>query len=113
LSDLGDTAGELLGVPGRTGLQEVGSRWERFSTAWSRRWSATDDRCRFSELKDGNLGIAYDRMAQVHEDLDAMRLKYQALLDHFEEEQGPELSAMRQALDKSHKVLQKRVPAAR
>jgi len=113
LDELGETAGQLLSVPAETGEQELGSQWRGFTVSWQRRWYATDSECRFSELADSNLGIAFERMTQVHEDLDAMRLKYQAMLIRFEEEQAQELSAMRQALDKSHRALKKRIPAAR
>ncbi len=113
LDRLGSTAGDLLRVPAASGRTEVGSRWQGFTATWQRDWYELDTRCRFSELKDGKLGVAFDRMAQVHEDLDAMRLKYQGMLIRFEEEQAPELGAMRQALNKSHRALQKRVPAAR
>lgn len=113
LDQLGSVAGKLLSVPATTGEQELGSQWRGFTADWQRRWYATNSKCRFSELADSNLGIAFERMAQVHEDLDAMRLKYQGMLIRFEDEQAQELSAMRQALDRSHKALMKRVPAAR
>lgn len=105
---LGDEVAALLSGPPRDERGQPGARWEAFSREWMRRWDEVDARCRFTELADTDLGIAYDRMARVHGDLPAMRLKYQTLLVQFDEEQAAELARMRRALNLSREVLQER-----
>jgi hypothetical protein len=61
----------------------------------------TNAQCGFSELADTNLGVAYDRLAQVHGDLQIMWHKYQSLVVRFDDEQAAELVRMRLALDRS------------
>jgi hypothetical protein len=74
------------------------SDWKNFSTQWRDQWDVIDARCRFSELAGTRLGAAYDQMAQVHEALPAMRLKYNRLLADFDNTQADELLKMRRAL---------------
>jgi hypothetical protein len=74
------------------------SDWKNFSTKWRDQWDVIDARCRFSELAETKLGAAYDQMAQVHEALPAMRLKYNRLLADFDNTQADELMKMRRAL---------------
>jgi hypothetical protein len=105
---LGDQVAALLSDPPHGDRGQPGAGWEAFSREWMRRWDEVDARCRFTELADTDLGVAYDRMARVHGDLPAMRLKYQTLLVRFDDEQAAELDRMRRALNLSREVLQER-----
>ena len=101
LSKLGRETCELLALPPSGSRSELPARWEKFSRAWHDEWDDANARCRFSELADTNLGVAYDRLAQVHGDLQTMRHKYQSLVVRFDDEQAAELARMRRALDLS------------
>jgi hypothetical protein len=104
LTELGKETCELFALPPSGDRGELASRWEDFSRAWRDEWDVADARCRFSELADTNMGLAYDRLAKVHSDLPTMRLKYQSLLVRFDDEQAAELARMRRALDLSHEA---------
>lgn len=101
LTKLGHETCELLALPPSGSRDELPARWEEFSRAWRHEWDEANARCRFSELADTNLGVAYDRLAQVHGDLQTMRQKYQGLVVRFDDEQAAELARMRRALDLS------------
>jgi hypothetical protein len=101
LSKLGRETCELLALPPSGSRSELPARWEKFSRAWHDEWDDANARCRFSELADTTLGVAYDRLAQVHGDLQTMRHKYQSLVVRFDDEQAAELARMRRALDLS------------
>jgi hypothetical protein len=101
LNQLGAQACELLTRAPSGDRSELSSSWEEFSRAWRDEWDVVDARCRFSELADTRMGRAYDRLAQVHDDLRPMWLKYQSLLVRFDDEQAAELASMRRALDLS------------
>ena len=103
-SQLGDTVSELMSSPARVGDRKIYSEWEGFGRRWTREWHKVNQRCRFEELSGSGMSVAYDRMARVHADLRAMRLKYQSLLVRFDEEQADELRRMKRALDKSQAV---------
>jgi hypothetical protein len=105
LTTLGATTGELLALPPQGDRGELASRWEDFSRAWRDEWDVAEARCRFSELAETEMGVAFDRLAKVHGDLPSMRLKYQSLLVRFDEEQAAELAGMRRALDLSRRDL--------
>src|SRR5574339_30946 len=47
-----------------------------FSRVWLDEWDVANARCRFSELADTQMGVAYDRLAEVHGELKTVRLKY-------------------------------------
>lgn len=98
---LGDEVSHLLSVPRDGERGDLGRRWESFSREWLREWDEVNAFCRFEELSDSGMDPHYNRMARVHGDLRAMRLKYQSLLVRFDDEQAAELARMRQALDKS------------
>ncbi len=85
------------------------SDWKAFSTKWRDRWDHIDARCRFTELAETNLGAAYDQMAQVHEALPAMRLKYNRLIADFDKEQADELRQMRQMLNDSRDIFMRQI----
>jgi hypothetical protein len=85
--------------------KQVDAQWEHFSVEWRASWDEVDLRCRFGELFETRMGTAYDRMARVHGDLPAMRLKYQSLLVRFGDEQAEQLAEMVAELDKSHRAL--------
>lgn len=85
------------------------SDWKNFSTQWRDQWELIDARCRFAELAETNLGAAYDQMAQVHEALPAMRLKYNRLIADFDKEQADELRQMRQMLNDSHNTISRQL----
>jgi hypothetical protein len=105
LTNLSETTNQLLAAPLQADRRSIASSWKNFSTQWRDQWDVIDARCRFSELAGTNMGVAYDRMAQVHEELPAMRLKFQGLIASFDEEQADELSEMRRALDRSRKAI--------
>jgi len=107
LSRLGTRTCELLALPPSGAQDEILASWEDFSRAWRDEWDVVDARCRFSELADTEMGVAYDRLAQVHGDLPNMRLKYQSLLVRFDDEQAAELARMRRALDLSREALER------
>lgn len=111
LTSLGTETSELLALPPAGDRGELASRWEDFSRAWRDEWDVAEARCRFSELAETNMGVAFDRLAKVHGDLPSMRLKYQSLLVRFDEEQAAELARMRRALDQSRRDLADQVGA--
>jgi hypothetical protein len=113
LTRLGKETCELLALPPSGDRGELASRWEDFSRAWRDEWDVTDARCRFSELADSNMGVAYDRLAKVHGDLPSMRLRYQSLLVRFDDEQAAELARMRRALDLSRRAFEEEASQAR
>ena len=113
LVDMAGVSSELVAAPVNSdGDVDLGARWEEYSRQWRRDWDEVNARCRFSELAGTRMGLAYDRMAGVHGDLPAMRLKYQGLLVDFDEEQADELERMRRALDLSLAALEKRAQGA-
>ncbi len=85
------------------------SDWKLFSTKWRDNWDLIDARCRFTELAETNLGVAYDQMAQVHEALPAMRLRFNRLVADFDKEQADELRQMRQMLSDSRTTFQRQL----
>jgi hypothetical protein len=103
--ELGQTIAELLAAPAKAAERSLGREWEQFGRSWIHQWHVVDAECRFDELS-GSMGEPYDRMAQVHGDLRAMRLKYQSLLVRFDEEQSGELRDMQRALEKSRVALE-------
>lgn len=109
LIKLSDTTNELLSRPPQGDRGSLASDWEDFTRAWNDEWDTINARCRFSELADRNVGVAYDRLAKVHAELPTIKLKYQSLLIRFEDEQAAELARMRRALDRSRAALQERV----
>ncbi len=102
--ELGDTVTGLMSSPARNDNRKIYSEWEGFGRRWTQEWHKVNQRCRFEELTGSGMSVAYDRMARVHADLRAMRLKYQSLLVRFDEEQADELRRMKRALDKSQAV---------
>ncbi len=104
--ELGDTTTELMSGPPHGVRRPIYSAWEAFGRRWTQQWHQVNQRCRFEELAGSGMSVAYDRMARVHADLRAMRLKYQSLLVRFDEEQADELRQMKQALDRSRQTLQ-------
>jgi hypothetical protein len=103
--ELGRTIATLLQSPSKDADQDLGRAWEQFGRRWIHQWHVVDAECRFDELA-GSMGEPYDRMAQVHGDLRAMRLKYQSLLVRFDEEQSGELRRMQRALERSRVSLE-------
>jgi hypothetical protein len=81
------------------------SDWNNFSTEWRDQWDVVDARCRFTELAKTDQGRAYEQIAQVHEALPAMRLKFNRLLADFDKTQAAELLTMRRALAESRKSI--------
>ena len=108
LGALGTTTAALMAQP----TAEIDRHWEEFSRNWRKDYDEVNARCRFQELANTNLGTAYDRMASVHADLPAMRLKYQDLLVRFDEEQADELGRMQRALKNSLAALEERALSA-
>jgi len=113
LTVLGHETCELLALPPSGSRDELPARWEEFSHAWHDEWDVANARCRFSELADTNLGVAYDRLAQVHGDLQTMRQKYQSLVVRFDDEQAAELARMRRALDLSRAAFEEKARKAK
>jgi hypothetical protein len=116
--ELGDATTRLMAIPAAHGdgessaRHEISARWETFSREWLHRWDVVNARCSFSQLADTHLGTAYDRMAKVHGDLPAVRLKYQSLLVRFEAELSAELARMHRALALSREGLSERAEQA-
>jgi hypothetical protein len=109
LNQLGTETCELLSSVVPSGdRSEVSARWREFSRAWRDEWDVVNAQCRFSELAETRMGVAYDRLAQVHDDLRPMWLKYQSLLVRFDDEQAAELARMRRALDLSRNAFEKK-----
>ena len=106
LNQLGSKTCELLTAVPSGDRSELSGRWENFSRVWRDEWDVVNAQCRFSELADTRMGVAYDRLAQVHEDLRPMWLKYQSLFVQFDNEQAAELARMRRALDASRAALE-------
>lgn len=107
--ELGQTIARMLRSPLQSPSndddRDLGREWEQFGRRWIHDWHVVDAECRFDELA-GSMGEPYDRMARVHGDLRAMRLKYQTLLVRFDEEQSGELRRMQHALQKSRVALE-------
>jgi hypothetical protein len=112
LTKLGHETCELLALPPSGSRSELPARWEKFSRTWHDEWDVANARCRFSELADTNLGVAYDRLAQVHGDLQIMWHKYQSLVVRFDDEQAAELARMRRALDLSGTAIEEQAHKA-
>jgi hypothetical protein len=108
LNKLGAETCELLTAEPSGDRSELSGRWEDFSRTWRDEWDVVNARCRFSELADTRMGVAYDRLAQVHEDLRPMWLKYQSLFVQFDNEQAAELARMRRALDLSRTAFEEK-----
>lgn len=108
LDQLGQKTCELLALPPSGDRSELPARWEDFSRVWLDEWDVANARCRFSELADTQMGVAYDRLAEVHGELKTVRLKYQSLLVRFDDEQAAELARMRRALDLSRAALEEK-----
>ena len=108
LDQLGTKTCELLSAVPSGDRSELSGRWEEFSRTWRDEWDVVNARCRFSELADTRMGVAYDRLAQVHEDLRPMWLKYQSLFVQFDNEQAAELARMRRALDLSRTAFEEK-----
>ena len=108
LGALGEETASLMARP----TAETDRHWEEFSRTWRTTYDEVNARCRFQELANTHLGTAYDRMAAVHADLPAMRLKYQDLLVRFDEEQADELGRMQRALQDSLAALEERARSA-
>jgi len=108
LNQLGSKTCELLTAVPSGDRSELSGRWENFSRVWRDEWDVVNAQCRFSELADTRMGVAYDRLAQVHEDLRPMWLKYQSLFVQFDNEQAAELARMRRALDLSRTAFEEK-----
>jgi len=102
--DLGLETSELLLGPQKGTKPNTSSEWEAFSTTWLEQWITARVRCGFGE-NPRERQATLSKMAVVHEDLPAMRRKYQNLLVRFEEQQAAELARMRDALERSSKSL--------
>lgn len=107
LEDLGATAAEIQreAVVGRS-ESDLSKRWDDFSREWQRRWEAVNVRCEFDERAETDLGEAYNRMAWVHRNLPALKLKYKEMMKQFTREQAADLAEMRAALAKSRQLLE-------
>ncbi|MBT8493828.1 MAG: hypothetical protein KJO07_12265 [Deltaproteobacteria bacterium] len=109
LDQLGDAAGGLIAVPASTQpAQPVATRWAQFTRQWRRDWAQVGARCRFGEGGSG-MGVGHDRMARVHDNIQAVQLRYDELVRRFDNEQVDDLIGMRRALAKSRKSLERRV----
>lgn len=97
---------DLLASPRRGQDRDLRGEWEEFGRDWVREWHRVNAQCRFEDLADSDMGEAYERLAEVHGDLRAMRLKYQSLLVRFDKEQSAELLDMKRALDDSRRAFE-------
>ena len=103
--DLAVITAELLALPGRDRSRAIMPQWEEFSATWLTRWHDAAERCRFAELAGTQQGEVYDRMAQVHGELPAMRLEYQSLIVRFNGRQAAHLARMTRDLNRSRALL--------
>jgi hypothetical protein len=107
LEDLALTSAKIQGEAAKgTARTELGTRWEEFSREWDRRWNLVNAQCRFDELAETGRGPAVDRMAWVHRNLPGLKLQYREMMKQFSETQAQTLAEMREALDRSRKLLQ-------
>lgn len=107
LEDLGEAAADLQRDAARGAPKtELGDRWAEFSRGWQARWERVNTACQFDERADTGLGEAFDRMAYVHRNLPALKLKYQRMMKQFTEEHAEDVADMRRALDKSRSLLE-------
>lgn len=104
---LSRTALRLLALPQQHERTDIIPQWEEFSRSWLTRWERVNAWCRFPELADTHMGEAYDRMAQIHGDLPALRLKYQSLLVRFDRQQAAELARIRRDLEYTVRLLER------
>ncbi len=100
---------ELLGSPPRGETRDLRREWEAFGRDWIQEWHRVNAQCRFEDLAD-SMGDAYERLAEVHGELRAMRLKYQSILVRFDKEQADELLDMKRALDDSRRAFEDLLP---
>jgi len=107
LDELGRSASELVDIRDSAD-GSVSSRWAQFTTGWKREMQAVDERCGFSELQGSGLGVHYDRIARVYEQIPETFLRYDNLVRRFDNQQADELLSMRRALEKSKKALERR-----
>ena len=100
--DLGRVAASLVRPPAPGEKWKTGAQWENFSRQWLSRWDEVNRRCRFSELSSSDIGLAYERTAEVHKSLPTMRLQYQNLVKKFEQP-AHKLAQMREALEEARR----------
>lgn len=106
LEDLGKTAAglELEAVTGDG--RELAQRWAEHERDWRRRWTATNELCRFDRTADPALGPAFEWISGVWERLPAVQLQYRDMMRRFADHPGSDLEEMRAALDRSRRLLQ-------
>lgn len=81
------------------------SDWQSFAASWRQTWRSVNQRCQFSMSPRPHPGDAYQRMAEVHQHLSAIELKYQSLVTRFERELSADLVALTRSLSRSQKLL--------
>ena len=99
---------ELMPLDGVRRMDELADGWDRFARGWDERWRAAEDRCRFERFAETGLGVAFDRVAWVHQSLPEAKLKYAEQMARFTTDLAAEVAAMTRALDKSRADLESR-----
>jgi hypothetical protein len=86
---------------------ELAVQWEAFSKRWKLRWLETGARCRFGELQNHGLGVAYDRLAAVYDELEKVQRAYAVLLYHYIDHHAPRVDDIRHTLETSRKTFER------
>jgi hypothetical protein len=87
---------------------EQAAQWEAFSKQWLRRRQEVGARCRFDELKGQGLGVAYDHLAVVYDELEEVQRAYAVLLYNYIDHHASRIDDIRHALEQSRKTLEQK-----
>lgn len=98
--DLNSALSERQKDVGRT-QEDVLTKWDTWKAAWHQRWAQTGYRCRFQELRGGPMGEPFSRLAELHEELEEIEQRFDALLLRFLRNEAQEVASMRSALQQN------------
>ncbi len=95
-------------------LQALGARydieraeqWEAFSKRWKQRRREIGARCRFEELENRGLGVPYDHLAVVYDELEEVQRGYAVLLYNYIDHHAARVDDIRHALETSRKAFE-------
>lgn len=103
LDDLQRLAGAAVaGAPAEAGRP---SPRQELAEGWPRRWRDVGATCRFVELRDRGLGVAFDHTAWVHAELEGLHQGYATLLESYIVRQQPRVDELRRALEATRRAL--------
>ncbi len=98
--DLNSALSERQKDVGRT-HEDVLTKWDTWKASWHQRWAQTGYRCRFQELRGGAMGEQFSRLAELHEELEVIEQRFDALLLRFLRNEAQEVASMRSALQQN------------